>query len=199
MSVPLTLLGRHADRSQAVIALGLRLTISGGREAIIRLTVLAVAVGLGTGLLLTSLAEINAINSWNGRHAWFWTGSARFPATPAAPGTAPLWWQTGRDTFNGQDISRFDLAATGSTSPVPPGIPRDPGPGQYYASPTLAALLRGTAAGELADRYPGHLAGIIGDAGLPSPDSLVIVIGRTPAELAHAPNTTEVTSIATTI
>jgi len=182
-----------------VIPLGLRLTIGGGREAIIRLIVLAVAVGLGTGLLLTSLAEINAINTWNGRHAWFWTGSARLPATPAPAGTAPLWWQTGRDTFNGQDIDRFDVAAAGPTSPVPPGIPRDPGPGQYYASPTLAALLRSTPAGELADRYPGHLAGIIGDAGLPSPNSLVMVIGRAPAQLAHGPNTTQVTSIATTI
>ena len=36
-----------------MIGLGLRLAISGGREAVIRLLVLAVAVGLGVGLLLT--------------------------------------------------------------------------------------------------------------------------------------------------
>ena len=55
------------------------------------------------------------------------------------------------------------MAATGASSPVPPGIPRDPAPGQYYASPALAALMRATPASELADRYPGHLAGTIGD------------------------------------
>ena len=79
------------------------------------------------------------------------------------------------------------MAATGASSPVPPGIPRDPGPGQYYASPALAALLRSTPADQLADRYPGRLAGTIGDAALPSPNSLVIIIGRTPAQLADTP------------
>ncbi len=180
------------------MGLGLRLVISGGREAITRLVVLAVAVGLGVGLLLTAVAATNAVSTWNGRHAWFWTGTAWVPAGPASAGTAPLWWHPGSDIFNGQQINRFDVAATGTSSPVPPGIPRDPGPGQYYASPALAALLRATPANQLAGRYPGHLAGVIGDAALPSPDSLVSIIGHTPAQLAHTPNSVQVTSISTT-
>ena len=87
-------------------------------------------------------------------------------------------------------------AATGASSPVPPGIPRDPAPGQYYASPALVALMRSIPAEVLAGRFPGQLAGTIGDAALPSPDSLVIVIGRTPAQLAQTPDTVQVTSIA---
>jgi hypothetical protein len=181
-----------------VIPFGLRLVISGGREAITRLVVLAVAVGLGVGLLLTALAATNAVTSWNNRHAWYWTGTAWVPPGPAT-GVAPLWWHPGNEVFDGQTISRFDVAATGTSSPVPPGIARDPGPGQYYASPALAALLRSTPADQLADRYPGHLAGTIGDAALPSPDSLVIIIGRTPAQLAQAPNSVRVTSISTTV
>ena len=180
-----------------MIGLGLRLVLSGGREAITRLVVLAVAVGLGTGLLLTAVAATNAVTTWNNRHAWFWTGTASVPASPAA-GIAPLWWHPGGDTFDGQQVSRFDVAATGRSSPVPPGITRDPGPGQYYASPALAALLRSTPANQLAGRYPGRLAGAIADAALPSPDSLVIIIGHTPAQLAHTPDTVPVTSIATT-
>jgi hypothetical protein len=180
-----------------VIPLGLRLVINGGREAITRLVVLAVAVGLGVGLLLTALAATNAVTAWNNRHAWYWTGTAWVPAGPAA-GTTPLWWHPSGDNFGGQQVNRFDVAATGTSSPVPPGIPRDPGPGQYYASPALAALLRTTPASRLADRYPGHLAGTIGDAALPSPDSLVIIVGRTPAQLAHTPNSVQVTSISTT-
>jgi hypothetical protein len=180
-----------------VIPLGLRLVISGGREAITRLVVLAVAVGLGVGLLLTAVAATNAVTTWNARHAWFWTGTAWVPPGPAA-GTAPLWWHPGGDIFDGQQINRFDVAATGASSPVPPGLPRDPGPGQYYASPALAALLRSTPADQLAGRYPGRLAGTIGDAALPSPGSLVIIIGRTPAQLAHTPNSVQVTSISTT-
>ena len=52
-----------------MIGLGLRLVISGGREAITRLIVLAVAVGLGVGLLLTAVAATNAVTTWNSRHA----------------------------------------------------------------------------------------------------------------------------------
>ena len=181
-----------------MIPLGLRLVVNGGREAITRLVVLAVAVGLGVGLLLTAVAATNAVSAWNGRHAWFWTGTAWVPPGPAAAGTAPLWWHPGGDIFDGQQINRFDVAATGTSSPVPPGIPRDPGPGQYYASPALAALLRSTPANQLAGRYPGHLAGTIGDAALPSPNSLVIIVGRTPAQLAHTPGSVQVTSISTT-
>jgi hypothetical protein len=182
-----------------MIPLGLRLMVSGGREAITRLVVLFAAVGLGVGLLLTAVAATNAVTTWNNRHAWFWTGtSAEGPAAPAA-GIAPLWWHPSGDSFGRLAINRFDVAATGVSSPVPPGIAHDPAPGQYYASPALAALLRGTPADELADRYPGHLAGTIGEAALPSPNSLVIVIGRTPAQLAHTPGSVPVTSIAQTM
>ncbi len=180
-----------------MIPLGLRLAVS-GREAITRLVVLTVAVGLGVGLLLTALAATNAVKTWNGRHVWFWTGSAWSPRGPAT-GAAPLWWHPSSDTFDSQTIDRFDVAATGASSPVPPGISRDPGPGQYYASPALVALMRSTPANQLADRYPGHLAGTIGDAALPSPNSLVIIEGRTPAELARTPDSMRVTSIATTV
>ena len=181
-----------------MIPLGLRLVLSGGREAVIRLLVLAAAVGLGVGLLLTAVAATNAVSAWNNRHAWWWTGTAYVPSGQAA-GVAPLWWHPSGDTFDGQQIDRFDVAASGASSPVPPGIPRDPGPGQYYASPALAALLRSTPANQLADRYPGRLAGPIGDAGLPSPNSLIIIIGHTPAQLAATPYSVPVTSIAKTV
>ncbi len=101
-----------------MIGLGLRLVISGGREAITRLVVLAVAVGLGVGLLLTAVAATNAVTTWNSRHAWFWTGTAWVPPDPAT-GIAPLWWHPGGDIFDGQQINQFD---------------DPPGPGQYYAS-----------------------------------------------------------------
>ena len=181
-----------------MIGLGLRLVLSGGREAVTRLVVLVVAVGLGVGLLLAAVAGTNAVTTWNNSHAWFWTGTSAVPPGPAA-GIAPLWWKPSGDTFDGQQIDRFDVAATGTSSPVPPGITHDPGPGQYYASPALAALVRSTPANQLADRYPGRLAGTIGDAALSSPNSLIIIIGHTPAQLAGTQGSVQVTSIATTV
>jgi len=180
-----------------VIGLGLRLAVSGGREAVVRLLILAAAVALGVGLLLTALSAINAVNAQNGRHAWLWTGTTQETPGQAPAGTDPLWWSTSADDFAGRLVVRVDVAATGPTSPVPPGLPRDPAPGQYYASPALASLLRSTPADQLADRYPGRMAGTIGDAALPSPDSLYIVIGHTPAQMARTPDAIAVTAIAT--
>jgi hypothetical protein len=182
-----------------VIRLGLRLTVSGGREAIIRLVILAVSVGLGVGLLLTALSTINAVNAQSGRYAWLYTGNSHEPARAARAGTDPLWYSASGDDFGGQTVVRVDVAATGPTSPVPPGIPRNPAPGHYYASPALARLLRSTPADQLADRYPGRLAGTIGHAALPSPDSLYVIVGRTPAQMARMPDSIAVGRIATTL
>jgi hypothetical protein len=182
-----------------MIRLGLRLAVSGGREALVRLVILAVAVGLGVGLLLTALSATNAVNTQNDRHAWLWTGTSHEPAGPASAGPDPLWWSISGDEFAGHLVVRADVAATGPSSPVPPGLPRDPGPGQYYASPALASLLHSAPADELADRYPGRLAGPIGDAALPSPDSLYIIIGHTAAQMARTPGAIAVTTIATTL
>ena len=182
-----------------MIRLGLRLAVSGGREAVVRLAILAVAVGLGVGLLLTALSATNAVKVQNARYAWLWTGTASVPAGRAPAGTGALWWSMNGDEFGGRQIVRVDVAATGPAAPVPPGIPRDPGPGQYYASPALASLLRSTPADQLADRYPGRRAGPIGDAALPSPDSLYIIIGHTAAQMARTPDAIAVTTIATTL
>lgn len=74
-------------------------------------------------------------------------------------------------------------AALGPNAPVPPGISKLPGPGQYYASSALAALLHTVPADELGDRFRGRLAGIIGNAALTGPGELVIFVGYTPAAL----------------
>jgi hypothetical protein len=178
-----------------VIRLGLRLALSGGREAVARLVIIAAAVALGTGMLLTVLAGINAVNTQNHRYAWLNAGVAA-PAD-AAPSTSadPLWWSASGDYFHRQLLGRIDLAPTGPTSPVPPGIPRLPGPGEYYASPELTKLLRTTPADQLRDRFPGHQVGTIADTALPAPNSLIIVIGDRPDQLADVPGAVKITSI----
>ena len=178
-----------------MIRLGLRLTVNGGREAATRLVVLVAAVALGVGLLLIAMSGINAVNTQNARYAWLETGAqTNYQATSH---NDPLWWLLSADHFGGQLIGRVDVAATGPTSPVPPGIPHLPGPGQYYASPALAALIASTAPAELAARFGGRQIGTVGDAALPAPNSLVIIVGHTAAQLAHVSGVTRATSIST--
>jgi hypothetical protein len=100
--------------------------------------------------------------------------------------------------FQGQTIAVADVAATGPSSPVPPGIPRVPPPGDYYASPALIALLDSTPAAELGDRFPGHLIGTIGNAALPAPNTLAIITGHTAAQMARMPGAAQVARIAST-
>ena len=178
-----------------MIRFGLRLTLAGGREAATRLALVAVAVTLGVGLLLTTLAGINAVHSQNDRYAWLETSASGVRHTS---GGDPLWWRLSADTFGGEQIGRVDVAATGPSSDVPPGLPRLPGPGEYYASPALAELLRETPADQLADRYPGRLIGTVGPAGLPSPDTLVAVVGSSADELSQQPGAEQVPGISTT-
>jgi hypothetical protein len=178
-----------------VIRLGLRLTLRGGREAATRLVLVAVAVTLGVGMLLTTLAGIHGVSHQNDRYAWLQTGS---PGAQFSTGGDPVWWRLTADTFSGEQIGRVDVAATGPRSDVPPGLDRLPGPGEVVASPALAELLRTTPADQLGDRYPGRLVGTIGPAGLPAPNSLLVVVGHSAAELSHQPGVDEVRGISTT-
>ncbi|RGC69338.1 FtsX-like permease family protein [Micromonospora sp. MW-13] len=177
-----------------MIRFGLRLSLSGGREAATRLVVIATAVALGVGMLLTTLAGMNAVGTQNQRYAWLNTSVAGASSDASVD---PMWWLIREDYYHGQSIGRVEVAALGPHSPVPPGIPQLPGPGEYYVSPALGELLRTTPAAELSDRLPGREIGVIGRAGLPSPESLLVVIGRTPAELEQL-GAQQVTEIMTT-
>ncbi|GIH04887.1 hypothetical protein Rhe02_29540 [Rhizocola hellebori] len=177
-----------------MIRLGLRLAVTSGREAVIRLVIIAVAVALGVGMLLATVATVNAVNAQFGRSAWMNAA----PASTAAASVDPVWWLHRGDYFDGRSIDRIDVAATGSRAPVPPGIPRLPGPGEFYASPALAALLATTPAAQLGARFPAHQVGVIGSSALPSPQSLVIVVGHPPEELSHLRGAVQVTEILTT-
>ena len=185
-----------------MIRLGLRLTLKGGKEAAVRLVVTVAAVALGVGLLLAALAGMNAIKAQNARSAWLNTGIRFGPGPPPAlsgsqASTEPVWWLFSTDYFANRLIDRVDVASTGPGSPVPPGLSRLPGAGQYYASPALSRLLHSQPAGELADRFSGDQVGTIGPAGLPAPNSLIIVVGNTAAQLSQVPGAAQVTSINT--
>ncbi|MGP0031808.1 MAG: FtsX-like permease family protein, partial [Acidimicrobiales bacterium] len=175
-----------------MIRLSLRLTLGSGREALLRVLVTAAAVALGVGLLLAALAGINGLHAQSDRGAWL--NSAVQPTLPTSPASG-LWWDPSTDSFGDQLIDQIDVAAAGPGAPIPPGMSRLPGPGQYVASPELVSLLRSQPADELRDRYPGRLVGTIDSAGLPSPNSLIIVIGHSVGQLSKQPAAIEIGAI----
>src|ERR1700722_12215614 len=135
-----------------MIRFGLRLSTRGGKESLVRLVVMALAVSIGVAMLLLTLATINGLGTQNARGSWMATtpihevGLPNFGGPPnahAAPSHfAPIWWNVSSGQFESQLVVRVDVAPTGANPLVPPGITKLPGIGQYYASPALAALLR---------------------------------------------------------
>jgi hypothetical protein len=172
-----------------VIGFGLRLAVAGGREALGRLVIIAAAVAIGAGLLLATLAGVNATNAQLTRYA------SLYPAASTGGSADPLWWSTREDYFHGKEINRVDVAATGPGAPTPIGVPRTPGPGEYYASPALRKLLATYPADQLADRYPGTDLGAIGPAALTGPDALLVIAGGTPDQVAKLPRARRLTSV----
>ena len=177
-----------------MIRLGLQLTLRSGREAMVRLLITAAAVAVGVALLLGVLAELHAYEANAYQQCWSCTTGTSVPAALPAHGEL---WNDSADFYQGQTLSRLDVAALGHNAPVPPGVSRLPAPGTYYASPALATLLKTVPADQLGARFPGKLAGTIGQAALNGTNDLVIYIGYTPAELNDIPGTTWVTSIYT--
>ncbi|MFY9848894.1 MAG: FtsX-like permease family protein [Trebonia sp.] len=167
-----------------MVRLGLQLTLRSGREAMVRLVITAAAVAVGVALLLGVLAEYHAFQANASQACWSCTTGQPVPSPLPSHGEL---WNDSVDFYQGQTITRLDVAPLGAGAPVPPGITRLPAPGEYYASPALAALLAAVPADELGDRFPGHLAGTIGDAALNGANDLVIYIGYTPAELTALP------------
>ncbi len=167
-----------------MVRLGLQLTLRSGREALVRLVITAAAVAVGVALLLGVLAEFHAFQANASQPCWSCTTGAPVPSPLPSHGEL---WNDSVDFYQGQTITRLDVAPLGAGAPVPPGITRLPASGEYYASPALAALLKTVPADELSDRFPGHLTGTIGDAALNGANDLVIYIGYTPAALNAVP------------
>ncbi len=117
--------------------LGLRLTLRSGREPFVRLVVTAAAVAVGVAIMLGVLADFHAFTTTNNRPAWESTQGQSVGRDYRAATGSELW-NYGNDIYQGRTIERLDVAALGPRAPVPPGISRLPGAGQYYASPALA-------------------------------------------------------------
>lgn len=176
--------------------LGLRLILKGGREALVRLLLTTVAVAIGVTILLGVFADFHAFEKTSDRPSWESTSGTPIASVPTTA-TNALLWNYSENIYKGQFIEQLNVAALGTQAPVLPGISKLPGPGQFYASPALSALLKTVPKDELGDRFQGTQIGTIGEAALSFPTELAIYEGYAPSQLIKLPGTVEVTNIAT--
>ena len=147
-----------------------------GRRSAIAFGLTALAVAIGTAVLLFAVSFMPALANRDARAAW------RQPIIAADPSQARLSMTAFEDSYDGQTLVRVFLAPLTADAPVPPGLSKLPGLGEAYVSPALADLLARTPADELAPRF-GRVVGTIGPEGLRSPGELVAVTGADPAQL----------------
>jgi hypothetical protein len=180
-----------------MIRLAARLAVSGGRESIVRLSLTALGVAVGTTLLLVAAAADPAVRAQQRHTAWQYTGVAGDPGPADLEGTGdPLLWRLNKDSVDGRELTVLRVAATGPDSPIPLGLGQFPRAGEVYVSPALAHLIDKLPANRLADRFPSAPAGTIGDDYLAGPDDLVVVIGM-PADALQGPGVLRVDHIRT--
>src|SRR5918993_1246854 len=161
-----------------MIRLGWRLAAAGGRASAVAIGLTAVAVAVGTAILLFALCFEPALGDRYDRGAWRDT-SGQLDLATAETG---LIVSRTDDRWRGRALTRMDLASLSGDAPVPPGLDAVPGPGEAVLSPALAALVAEMPADELGARF-GRVVGQIGRDGLRAPDELLAVVGRDPEAL----------------
>jgi hypothetical protein len=145
------------------LALGLRLAVGGGRmsgAALLRLAMTAFGIALAVAVLLSAAAVHHLAGAQAERKA------AIAQVTEPRAGVTPLltynWYPSVGDDF----VKLTAVAATGTSSPVPPGLSRLPAPGELAVSPELAAKLAAPGGGSLKAQLPGHVIGQMSGEGV---------------------------------
>src|ERR1035437_6120124 len=126
------------------VRLGLRLALADGRRSAIAFGLTALAVAIGTGVMLFAVSFMPAMAERDSRAAW------RQPLSIEDASQARLFMAQFPDQYAGQTLVRVLLAPVpadasfAADTPIPPGLSKLPARGEAYVSPALADLLART-------------------------------------------------------
>jgi len=150
-----------------LLPLSWRLLRGGGRQGLLGAALTGAAVAMSTALLLFTLAANLAFQARADREMWRHPVEARTGAV-AIQATDVDYVRDRAITV----VSIAPLAGAERSGVHPPGLSRMPRPGEVWFSPGLAELARSLPANQLAARFPGTVAGTIGDEALVYPGEL---------------------------
>jgi len=160
----------------ADLALGVRLSVSGGRPGWTRLALIAAGIGLGVAMLLGATTVPAVLAAQAARVADRTVPSSGDPENAIAAGADTVLTTVVRSRFRDDDIEGRLVQAEGDAAPVPPGVDHLPGPGEVVLSPALAELMGSDDADALRGRW-GEVIGTIGPEGLRGPGELTFYAG----------------------
>ncbi|MER6796374.1 FtsX-like permease family protein, partial [Amycolatopsis mediterranei] len=162
------------------LALGLRLAVGGGRmsgAALLRLAMTAFGIALAVAVLLSAAAVQHVAGEQAARKAAIAQSTA--PRAGVTPLLAYNWYALVGEEF----VQVTAVAATGASSPVPPGLSRLPAPGEIAVSPELAARLAGPDGGSLKAQLPGRVVDRISREGVSNAGDLTAYYGVPAAQI----------------
>ncbi|WP_158888344.1 FtsX-like permease family protein [Amycolatopsis anabasis] len=165
----------------ADLKLGLRLAVGGGRisgSVLLRLAMTTIGIALAVAVLLPAASIGHLVDLREARSVA--TESISEPRAGVDPLYRYQWYLQVRDDA----IKTNFVAASGPSSPVPPGLSRLPAPGELVVSPEVARLLDSPEGDALRARLPGKVVGEIGKPGLVDANDLKVYAGTTPEQLA---------------
>ncbi|MET9772936.1 ABC transporter permease [Streptomyces sp. NPDC006367] len=157
------------------LALGIRFTVTGGREGWTRAVLTGVGVGLGVALLLLTTAIPNALSDRRDREAA--RTDITYGADRITKGDDTLVVADVDTEFRGETVRGRALEIEGPRAPLPPGVDRTPAVGEMVVSPALKELLESDSGKLLRERLPGRIVGTIGESGLIGSQELAFVRG----------------------
>ncbi|WP_171990756.1 ABC transporter permease [Streptomyces sp. JHA26] len=146
------------------LVMGVRFTVTGGREGWTRAVLTAVGVGLGVALLLLTTALPNALAVRQEREAARTDITFTQNQIPRADDTLVV---ADVDTdFRDDHVRGRALEPEGPRAPLPPGVEKFPAVGEMVVSPALKELLESDSGKLLRARLPERITGTIGEEGL---------------------------------
>lgn len=165
------------------LALGVRLSVGGGRSGWARLALIAVGVGLGVTMLLVAASIPSVLEERNERAVARSVESGQ-DLTPGAP---TLLTAEVRSVFHDAAVNGRLVQPEADDAPLPPGVTRQLAPGDVVVSPALERLLASDDGAALRGRWGDRTVGTIGAEGLAGPGELTFYLGtdRLTAETAN--------------
>jgi hypothetical protein len=174
-------------RALADLALGMRLSVAGGRSGWARLAMITAGIGLGVAMLLVTATVPVLFGARDARIAAR-ADTISYPEPPR--GDDSLLLAVADTEFRGETIHGRVVQAEGDRAPVPPGLTRLPAAGELMVSPALAGLMDREPL--LRERWDATPAARIGTDGLTGPAELAFYLGSD--TLTEAPGAHRMTS-----
>lgn len=163
------------------LALGIRMSVSGGRSGWARVSLVATGIGVGVAMLLLVASIPSVLDGRATREA------ARIPgAQVAEPGDDTLLAARVVSEAGAEVVIGHLLQPEGARPPLPPGVDRALAPGEAILSPALLRLLQSPDGEALAGRWGDRIVGTIDPDGLAGPQELRFYQGSDRLTAANA-------------